>query len=69
MPIGPLLGRKLATTSTDIYRIAEGKIAEQWYETDTTSMMQQLGAVPNLLPFARPNAAKMMANRSWVRAA
>jgi hypothetical protein len=33
-------------TSTDIYRIADGKIAEQRFESDFTGTMQQLGVIP-----------------------
>jgi predicted ester cyclase len=29
-----------------IYRIADGKIAEQWTVWDEMSLMQQLGAIP-----------------------
>jgi predicted ester cyclase len=33
-------------TSSDIYRIADGKIAEQWAELDALGLMQQLGGIP-----------------------
>lgn len=36
-------GKEVTVTSTDIYRIVDGKIVEQWLESDFTSMMQQLG--------------------------
>jgi predicted ester cyclase len=39
--------RKEATvTSTDIYRIVDGKIVEQWTEGNMLDLMQQLGALP-----------------------
>jgi predicted ester cyclase len=39
--------RKEATlTSTDIYRIVDGKIVEQWVEANMLSLMQQLGVLP-----------------------
>ena len=44
----PPTGKELSNTSTDIYRIVNGKIVEQWLETDFTGLMQQLGAVPAL---------------------
>ena len=44
----PPTGKELSLTSTDIYRIANGKIVEQWFEADFTGLMQQLGAVPTL---------------------
>ena len=42
----PPTGKELSLTSTDIYRIVNGKIVEQWLETDFTGLMQHLGAVP-----------------------
>jgi predicted ester cyclase len=30
----------------ELYRLAEGKIDEQWVNVDTLGMMQQLGVVP-----------------------
>ena len=41
-------GKEVTVTSTDIYRIADGRIAEQWFESDSTGMMRQLGIVPGL---------------------
>jgi predicted ester cyclase len=38
----PPTGRELTATGIDIYRIADGKIVEQWYEMDLTGMLQQL---------------------------
>ena len=48
---GELLGipptdKQLALTSTEIFRIAGGKIDEQWINMDALGMMQQLGVVP-----------------------
>jgi predicted SnoaL-like aldol condensation-catalyzing enzyme len=42
----PPTGKETTVTSTDIYRIVDGKIAEQWFEADFTGMMQQLGVLP-----------------------
>jgi predicted ester cyclase len=39
-------GRVVRFTSTDIYRIVDGKIVEVWTELDALGMMQQLGAIP-----------------------
>jgi predicted ester cyclase len=36
-------GKEVTVTSTDIYRIVDGKIVEQWLESDFTGMVQQLG--------------------------
>jgi len=35
-------GREGTLTSTDIYRVVDNKIAEQWFEADLTGFMQQL---------------------------
>jgi steroid delta-isomerase-like uncharacterized protein len=48
---GELLGvpptqRQLSFTAMELYRLAEGKIEEQWVNVDTLGMMQQLGAIP-----------------------
>ena len=48
---GELLGipptqRRLSFTAMELYRLAEGKIDEQWVNMDTLGMMQQLGAIP-----------------------
>jgi len=41
-------GRLLSFTGTEVHRIANGKIAEQWSDFDTLVIMQQLGALPPL---------------------
>jgi steroid delta-isomerase-like uncharacterized protein len=42
----PPTGRKVAVTGTDIFRVANGKLAEMWLSWDMFGMMQQLGAIP-----------------------
>jgi steroid delta-isomerase-like uncharacterized protein len=39
----PPTGKEVTVTSTDIYRIVDGKIVEQWFESDFAGAMQQLG--------------------------
>ena len=39
-------GKKIQVKAIDIFRVAEGKIAEHWGITDNMTMMQQLGAMP-----------------------
>lgn len=39
-------GRTVEIESVDIIRIEDGKVAEHWGVTDTMSLMQQLGAIP-----------------------
>ena len=48
---GELLGMPPSNTrvtimAVEIYRLADGKIAEQWVVSDTLGMLQQLGAIP-----------------------
>ncbi len=48
---GELLGippteKQLAFTAMELYRIANGKIDEQWVNVYTLGMMQQIGAIP-----------------------
>ena len=38
-------GKEGTVTSTDIYRIVDGKIVEQWFESDFTGFMQKLLAI------------------------
>ena len=42
-------GRLVTTSGVMIDRIVRGKIAEEWEESDTLGMMQQLGAVPPMV--------------------
>jgi predicted SnoaL-like aldol condensation-catalyzing enzyme len=42
----PPTGKEATVTSTDIYRMVDGKVVEQWFEADLTGMMLQLGIVP-----------------------
>ncbi len=42
----PPTGKQVAISAIEIFRIAEGKIVEQWVIADALGMMQQLGAIP-----------------------
>jgi len=42
----PPTGKEATLTSTDIYRMVDGKIVEQWTEGNLLSLMQQLGVLP-----------------------
>lgn len=42
----PPTGKEATIISTDIYRIVDGKIVEQWQEGNMLSLMQQLGVIP-----------------------
>jgi steroid delta-isomerase-like uncharacterized protein len=42
----PATGKEIGIQSVDIFRLTDGKIAEQWVVMDALGLMQQLGAVP-----------------------
>jgi len=42
----PPTGKQVAFTSTEFYRVADGKLAEEWIELDMLGLLQQLGAIP-----------------------
>jgi steroid delta-isomerase-like uncharacterized protein len=41
-------GKQATWTDVNIYRVANGKIAEEWFCGDYLGMLQQIGAVPAL---------------------
>ena len=42
----PPTGNKMEITGTSTYRVERGKFAECWWNTDSLTMMQQLGVIP-----------------------
>lgn len=42
----PATGKEASITGTDVYRLAAGKIVEQWVEGDLLGLLQQLGVLP-----------------------
>jgi steroid delta-isomerase-like uncharacterized protein len=42
----PPTGKQLTVTAIEIFRLADGQIAEQWVEADYLGLLQQLGVVP-----------------------
>ncbi len=42
----PPTGRHITLTAIEIFRLANGKIAEQWVAVDNLGLLQQLGAIP-----------------------
>jgi steroid delta-isomerase-like uncharacterized protein len=42
----PPSGKRVTMTYIDIWRIADGKLAEHWVEADMMGMMQQIGLIP-----------------------
>jgi predicted ester cyclase len=42
----PPTGKEATVTSTDIYRIVDGQVVEQWVEGDLLGLLQQLGILP-----------------------
>jgi predicted ester cyclase len=49
----PATGKQVKYTGIAIFRIANGKIAEQWQEADVVGLMQQLGE-SNAQPLTEP---------------
>lgn len=43
----PATDREATVQAVDIYRLADGRIAEQWVIIDVLGLMQQLGAIPS----------------------
>jgi predicted ester cyclase len=41
-------GRRLSTSGITIFRIADGKVAEEWIHSDMLGLLQQVGAIPAL---------------------
>jgi steroid delta-isomerase-like uncharacterized protein len=50
----PASGTKATWTDVNIYRIAGGKIVEEWFCGDYLGMMQQIGAVPEIGAVSAP---------------
>jgi predicted ester cyclase len=46
----PPTGKRLRACGISIYRLAEGRIAENWEEGDRLGLLQQLGAIPAQAP-------------------
>lgn len=42
----PPTGRQIAVDALSVFRIADGKIAEEWTVWDALGLLQQVGAVP-----------------------
>jgi steroid delta-isomerase-like uncharacterized protein len=42
----PASDKSFEVASVDIIRVEDGKVAEHWGVTDTMSLMQQIGAIP-----------------------
>jgi steroid delta-isomerase-like uncharacterized protein len=42
----PASDKSFEISSVDIIRVEDGKVAEHWGVTDTMSLMQQIGAIP-----------------------
>ena len=42
----PPTGRRVRVSGINMYRIEAGRIAEEWEQTDSLSLLQQLGVLP-----------------------
>jgi steroid delta-isomerase-like uncharacterized protein len=45
----PPTGKHVQVTGIEIYRLVDGKIAENWHNTDALGLLGQLGVLPPLL--------------------
>ena len=43
----PATGRQITVTGIEIFRLAEGRMAEQWIALDNLGLLQQLGVIPS----------------------
>jgi predicted ester cyclase len=43
----PPTGRRVSLTGITIFRLEEGRIVEEWSESDTLGLLQQIGAIPS----------------------
>ena len=43
----PATGKTVTTSGITVFRLADGKIVEEWSESDMLGMLQQLGAIPS----------------------
>lgn len=43
----PPTGKQVRLTAIGIWRIADGKIVEHWYEADNVGLLRQLGVMPH----------------------
>ena len=50
----PATGRAVQITGTTLFRVADGRIAEEWTSADSLGLMKQLGLLPT--PAAAPTA-------------
>ena len=46
----PPSGKTVRTTGITIFRLEDGKIVEEWSESDMLGMLQQVGALPSAQP-------------------
>ncbi len=42
----PATGKAITITGIDMFRIADGKLVEEWLNFDQLSMLQQMGVIP-----------------------
>ncbi len=42
----PPSGREATVAGIEIFRVADGRIAEMWHQDNVLSLLQQLGAIP-----------------------
>lgn len=53
----PPTGKQVKVTGMQIFRIASGKVVENWWNSDYLGLMQQLGVIPPMGPKSNSNAS------------
>ena len=46
----PPTGNRLSTSGITIFRIADGKVVEEWIQSDMLGLLQQAGVMPTFEP-------------------
>ncbi len=54
----PPTGRRIRVSGINLYRIADGRVYEEWEQTDSLSMLRQLGVLPPEPPALAPDAGR-----------
>jgi steroid delta-isomerase-like uncharacterized protein len=60
----PPTGKQVTLTANTIYRIADGKIVEAWWNFDAVGLQTQLGIIPSAEP-TEPTVPSVVESRTW----
>jgi hypothetical protein len=62
-------GRRVRTSGIDVFRLADGKLAEHWATVDALGMLRQIGVVPVPGPASLVRTVAHMARKRLATAA